>query len=201
MSEWLGRPAKNVERHEVKPLQVSISRKVREVVEKKYKSAGAEKGRFVVIHGIECDSKASMQSRGDPDSLLPIQVWTSIVSEMRGLKPVFVIPHEKIRDDVEEVAGDDASIVFITTPGQLAALINDSAGVVATNTAAVQLAIARGKPSVALFGSKAKAELFVPDPDGNRCVAVSSSSGKLADIDVEAVKNATRVFDLALALV
>lgn len=30
-----------------------------------------------------------------------------------------MIPHEREREDVEEVAGDDASIVFITTPGQV----------------------------------------------------------------------------------
>ncbi|CAM8951209.1 unnamed protein product [Rhodiola kirilowii] len=202
MSDWLGRPARKVERHDVKPLKVAISKKVKEVVEKKYKAAGVEKGKFVVIHGIECDSKASMQSRGDTDSLLPIQVWTEIVSEMRGLKPVFVIPHEKIRDDVEEIAGDDASIVFITTPGQLAALINDSIGVLATNTAAVQLAIARGKPRwgfIALFSSEHKAELFVPNIEESRCITIASSTGKLADIDVKSVKNATQVFDLSFA--
>ena len=35
------------------------------------------------------------------------------------MKPVFVIPHEKEREDVEEALGEDASIVFITTPGQV----------------------------------------------------------------------------------
>lgn len=83
MSDWLGRPAKKVERHEVKPLKVAISKKVKEVVENKYKTAGVEKGKFIVIHGIECDSKASMQSRGDTDSLLPIQTWSEIVREIR----------------------------------------------------------------------------------------------------------------------
>lgn len=36
-----------------------------------------------------------------------------------GLTPIFVIPHEKERENVQEVVGDDASIVFITTPGQV----------------------------------------------------------------------------------
>ena len=30
-----------------------------------------------------------------------------------------MIPHEKVREDVEEVVGNDASIVFVTTPGQV----------------------------------------------------------------------------------
>ncbi|KAG6518288.1 hypothetical protein ZIOFF_021692 [Zingiber officinale] len=64
----------------------------------------------------------------------------------RGVKPLFVIPHEKVREDVEEVVGDDTHILFITTPGQLAALVDDAIGVIATNTAALQLANARNKP-------------------------------------------------------
>lgn len=35
------------------------------------------------------------------------------------MKPVFVIPHEKVREDVEEIIGEEASIVFISTPGQV----------------------------------------------------------------------------------
>lgn len=78
MIDWLARPGRNVPRQPVPPLKVSIPRKVKEVVEAKYKNAGAEKGKYIVIHGIQCDSKASMQSKGDPDSLLPIQVWAEI---------------------------------------------------------------------------------------------------------------------------
>lgn len=131
-------------------LKVSISRRLKEVVERKYKNAGAQKGKYIVIHGIKSDSKASMQSRGDTDSLLPIELWAEIASVIRygmyyqsflliqraklyyyliknflinnvnsGLTPVFVIPHEKERENVEDVVGDDASIVFITTPGQV----------------------------------------------------------------------------------
>ncbi|KAG7992701.1 hypothetical protein I3843_02G140000 [Carya illinoinensis] len=201
MLDWLGKPFRSVPRQPVLPLRVAISRKLKEVAEAKYRSAGAEKGRYIVIHGIKSDSKASMQSRGDPDSLLPIEVWAEIADSIRGLRPVFVIPHEKERENVEELFGDDASIVFITTPGQLAALINDSAGVIATNTAAIQLANAREKPSIALFCSEEKGKLFVPNAEGKRCAVVSSKTGKLIDIDVGAVKRALQIFDLSLALV
>uniref|UniRef100_A0A0F7GZU3 NAD(P)H dehydrogenase subunit 48 n=1 Tax=Francoa sonchifolia TaxID=23250 RepID=A0A0F7GZU3_9ROSI len=200
MSDWLGRPFRSVPRHEVSPLKVSISRKLKEVVEAKYKDAGAEKGKYIVIHGIESDSKASMQSKGDTDSLLPIQLWAKIYEGIRGARPIFVIPHEKERENVEEVIGDDASILFITTPGQLAALINDSLGVIATNTAAIQLANAREKPSIALFSSEEKGKKFVLNAGEKKCVIVASKTGKLIDIDVEAVKNAMQIFDVSLAL-
>ncbi|XP_022724216.1 photosynthetic NDH subunit of subcomplex B 1, chloroplastic [Durio zibethinus] len=201
MVDWLGRPFRSVPRHHVAPLRVSISRKLKEVVAEKFRIAGVEKGKYIVIHGIESDSKASMQSRGDTDSLLPIHVWAEIAKDIRGFKPLFVIPHEKERENVEEEVGDDASIVFITTPGQLAALINDSAGVIATNTAAIQLANAREKPSIGLFCSEQKGKLFVPNAGEKKCAIVSSKTGKLIDIDVEAVKQAMQIFDMSLALV
>ncbi|KAL2936584.1 Photosynthetic NDH subunit of subcomplex B 1 chloroplastic [Bienertia sinuspersici] len=197
MVDWLGRPARNVLPHPVPPLKVSISRRIKEVVEAKYKKAGVEKGKYVVIHGIQCDSQASMQSSGDTDSLLSIEMWANISQAIRGVTPVFVIPREKIREDVEEIVGDETSIVFITTPAQLAALINDSAGVIATNTAAIQLAHARGKPSIALFCSEEKGKLFVPDAEAKNCTIIASKTGKLADIDVEVVKDAIRDFKTA----
>lgn len=200
MVDWLGRPFRSVPRTPVQPLRVSISRKLKEVVAKKYRKAGAETGKYIVIHGIESDSKASMQSRGDTDSLLPIKAWAEIAKGIRGFTPVFVIPHEKERENVEEVVGDDAAIVFITTPGQLAALINDSAGVIATNTAAIQLANAREVPSIGLFSSEEKGKLFIPNAEDNKCVIVASKTGKLADIDVEAVKNEMQIFETSLVL-
>lgn len=36
-----------------------------------------------------------------------------------GVTPLFVIPHERERENVEDVVGDGASVVFITTPGQV----------------------------------------------------------------------------------
>ncbi|KAF7814506.1 photosynthetic NDH subunit of subcomplex B 1, chloroplastic [Senna tora] len=200
MIDWLGRPFRSVPRQPVPPLRVSLSRKLKDYVEEKYKKVGAVKGKYIVIHGIQSDSKASMQSRGDTDSLLPIEIWAGIVENISEFRPVFVIPHEKERENVEEVI-EDASIVFITTPGQLAALINDSAGVIATNTAAIQLAHARDKPSIALFGSEEKGKVFVPQAEEKKCTVISSKTGKLIDIDVEAVKNAIQTFNVSLALV
>ncbi|GKA59624.1 photosynthetic NDH subunit of subcomplex B 1, chloroplastic [Tanacetum coccineum] len=200
MTDWLARPGRNVPTQVIPPLKVSISRKLKDIVAAKYKNAGVEKGKYIVIHGIQSDSKASMQSRGDPDSLLPLHLWREITSSIRGVKPLYVIPHEKERENVEEIIGDDTNMIFITTPGQLAALINDSVGVISTNTAAVHLALAREKPCVALFGSEEKAKLFLPNVDNNKCIIASSKTGKLADIDTNAVKNAVQIFEMPLVL-
>ncbi|PSR89363.1 Photosynthetic NDH subunit of subcomplex B 1 like [Actinidia chinensis var. chinensis] len=206
MTDWLGRPFRSVPRHLVPPLKVSISRKLKEVVEEKYKSVGAAKGKYIVIHGIQSDSKASMRSRGDTDSLLPVEIWAEIATAIRGVRPIFVIPHEKLREDVEDVVGYDDSIVFITIPKQLAALINDSAGVIATNTAAIQQysnlhTHVENPGNIALFSSAEKARAFMPNAEERKCTVVLSKTGKLVDIDVEAVKSAVRIFQMPLALV
>ncbi|OEL22689.1 Photosynthetic NDH subunit of subcomplex B 1, chloroplastic [Dichanthelium oligosanthes] len=205
MLEWIGRPAKNVPRQPKQPLRVSISKKLRAYVEDKYSRAGVEKGKYVVIHGIASDSVANMKSRGDDDCLLPLDHWAQIAKEIssddKGLKPLFVIPHEKHREEIEEEVGEDTNILFLTTPGQLTCLINDSAGVVATNTAAVQLANARDKPCVALFSSAEKARLFLPYvEDKGSCTVISSATGKLIDIDFEAVNMAVKDFEPAPTL-
>lgn len=90
MTDWLGRPARGVPREPLPPLKVSISRKLKEYVMEKYTKAGAEKGNYIVIHGIQSDSKASMQSSGDTDSLLPIQTWAEIASSIRYIRNKFI---------------------------------------------------------------------------------------------------------------
>ncbi|XWS19153.1 hypothetical protein CRYUN_Cryun32bG0107600 [Craigia yunnanensis] len=102
----------------------------------------------------------------------------------------------KKMDNFQEIVSgfDDSS-------KKLAALINDSAGVIATNTAAIQLANAREKPSIGLFCSEQKGKLFVPNGEEKKCAIISSKTGKLIDIDVEAVKQAMQIFDMSLALV
>lgn len=197
--EQFAQPGRNVPRQALPPLRVSISRKLREVVETKYKDAGLEKGEFLVIHGIESDSEATMQSRGDYDSLLPIKFWADLSRSLSSVKVLFVIPHERERENIMEAVGEDSNIVFITTPGQLAALINDSIGVVATNTAAIQLAHALDKPSVALFSSIKKANLFIPNATEKRCTIIASETGKLADINTEDAKVAIKdVFEKSM---
>nr|XP_043607489.1 photosynthetic NDH subunit of subcomplex B 1, chloroplastic [Erigeron canadensis] len=200
MTDWLARPGRGVPRQVIPPLKVLISGKIKDLVATKYKTAGVEKGKYIVIHGIESDSKASMQSRGDTDSLLPLHIWAKITNSIRGVKPLYVIPHEKERENVEEIIGEDTNMVFITTPAQLAALINDSVGVISTNTAAILLAHARNKPCVALFGSEEKAKVFLPNLEDSKCIVASSKTGKLVDIDTDAVKNAVQIFEMPLAI-
>lgn len=54
--------------------------------------------------------------------------------------------------------------------------------------------------SIALFCSEEKGKLFVPNAEKKKCVIVSSKTGKLIDIDIQAVKKVLQIFDVSLAL-
>ncbi|GBG63029.1 hypothetical protein CBR_g34729 [Chara braunii] len=170
----------------VPKLQVWVPGLVRKAARDKYEPYGLKSGEFVVMHGLESTSKATMKSRGDPDSLLGLDSWKKI---MRASKhPVlFVVPHDRDLSTAQGALGRNAYVIKITTPGQLAAVIDDSMGVVTTNTAAVQLAGALKKTSVAMFCSEGKAMKFVPDAQERQCQIVASSTGKLADVDIAEV--------------
>jgi ADP-heptose:LPS heptosyltransferase len=171
---------------EVPPLQIGVSKRLQAFVEAKYSKAGAQKRDFLVFHGIESTSFASMQSSGDTDSLLPLPVWATLAKSTSS-RVLFVIPNEKDRQKVQEACGEDAHIVFITTPGQLAAVIHASSGVVTTNTAAFQMAHALRKPRVVLFSSQEKADLYLPEVTPE-CAVIVSKTGKLCDIDTKAAQ-------------
>jgi len=47
-------------------------------------------------------------------------------SDDKGLKPLFVIPHEKHREEIEEEVGEDTNILFLTTPGQVQEVMGPS---------------------------------------------------------------------------
>eukprot|EP00245_Coleochaete_scutata_P014778 TRINITY_DN6389_c0_g2_i1.p1 TRINITY_DN6389_c0_g2~~TRINITY_DN6389_c0_g2_i1.p1 ORF type:complete len:469 (-),score=99.68 TRINITY_DN6389_c0_g2_i1:211-1617(-) len=181
---YLDQPGKGVVSTGVTPpLEVGILRAVRDAAEAKLKDAGVESGKYVLVHGLESKSVASMQPSGDSDSLLPLSTWTSIIPS--GTKALYVIASETDREAAEAAFGSDASIALFTTPGQLAAAIEASVGVISTNTAALQLAIALEKPSVGLFGSAEKAAKFVPNAELKNVTIVSSGTGKLADIKTQ----------------
>lgn len=83
MIEELSQMGKNLPKTEAPPLEVGIGRKVKAYVENKYLEAGLSEGEFLVFHGIKSDSSASMTSRGDKDSLLPIEMWAEIAKSTR----------------------------------------------------------------------------------------------------------------------
>ncbi|KAH6778002.1 NDH-dependent cyclic electron flow 1 [Perilla frutescens var. frutescens] len=136
----------------------------------------------------------------DPDDHFPDP---ADYADMIGvLKRSNAVGASSVSVDLKEGEGGSRGKVFECwgSKGKLAALINNSAGVIATNTAALQLANVHEKLSVALFCSDEKANVFVSEPEEKKCVVITSKTGKLIDIDVEAVKTALQIFSLPLAI-
>lgn len=82
MIDVLSQMGKNMPRTELPPLEVAVSKRVKTYVEAKYKEAGVTEGPFLVFHGLESDSSASMTSKGDTDNLLSLIMWAEIAKSV-----------------------------------------------------------------------------------------------------------------------
>jgi hypothetical protein len=80
--DYVAQPANGVPLEPIPPLQIGVPKRVKSVVQGKMDAAGIT-GEFVVFHGIESDSAASMTSRGDTDSLLPLQFWGQLREKLQ----------------------------------------------------------------------------------------------------------------------
>ncbi|CAI5531449.1 unnamed protein product [Closterium sp. Naga37s-1] len=195
--EFLLEPVRGGPALHLPALQVNLPRKVREVMREKTAAAGVAAGAYTLVHGVESSSAASMRSRGDTDSALSLTLLAEIAKSVSG-DLLVVVPNDADQGKVQS-AVPSAKVVKITTPGQLAAAIDDAAAVVTTNTAAVQLATALRKPSVALFGSSDKAARFVPNAADRKCTVVASATGSLAGIDAKDVSAAVASLPVSAA--
>lgn len=177
----------------VPPLKVGISKKVDEVARGVLSAAGIKGPGFVVFHGVESTSAASMRSQGDSDSQLSVEIIAQL-AKSTGEEVLVIVPNDRDRAKVAAAVGPNVKIARITTPGQLGAVIANSLAVVTSNTAALQLAMALDKPTVALFGSAEKAELFAPGAKSKNVAIIASKTGKLENVDVKAAVVALAVY-------
>ena len=67
---------------DIPPLEVGIGRRVRDVTEGAMHAGGVE-GEFVIIHGVESSSAASMRSRGDTESQLSVEAVAKLAEEIK----------------------------------------------------------------------------------------------------------------------
>jgi hypothetical protein len=64
-------------------VRIAISDTLREVATYKQGKAGVEKGGYLLAHGLQSKSKATMAPRGDTDSLLDLPRWAAILQKVR----------------------------------------------------------------------------------------------------------------------
>jgi hypothetical protein len=90
-------------------------------------------------------------------------------SDDKGLKPLFVIPHEKHREDVEEIVGDDTNIMFITTPGQVGSCMPSIPSVVVGLSAPYSTALQLSESTKFLLCILLLCEAHLPHQRLRRC--------------------------------
>lgn len=68
---------------EIPPLRIAISDTLREVATYKQGKAGVSKGEYLLVHGLQSESAATMAPRGDSDCLLDLPAWAAILQRIR----------------------------------------------------------------------------------------------------------------------
>ena len=146
---------------------------------------GATESGYILIHG--GSSKVS-QAKGI-DKIYPAQKWERIVADIQDKQPDMPIVVLQGPDDGEIVDGmklacPDIKVISPPDIGKLAAIIASANLMICTDSAPLQLAVAVGTYTFALFGpTKVQKRL----PQNERCIGIQSPSSRMADISPDDV--------------
>lgn len=168
------------------PLEVNVPKSDIQWAENEQQRLEISDGNYVVIHG---GSSQLAQDKG-LDKIYPVQKWKQIIADIQNKQPNLPIVLIKGPEDegwVEELLQANPNLKVTSPPdiGKLAAMIAGGSLMLCTDSAPMHLAIAVGTYTIALFGPTDKKKLL--PPDNNSCVGIQSSTGAIADIEVNSV--------------
>lgn len=168
------------------PLEVNVPKSDIQWAEKEQQRLEISDGNYVVIHG---GSSQLAQDKG-LDKIYPVQKWKQIIADIQNKQPNLPIVLIKGPEDegwVEELLQANPNLKVTSPPdiGKLAAMVAGGNLMLCTDSAPMHLAIAVGTYTIALFGPTDKKKLL--PPDNNSCVGIQSSTGAIADIEVNSV--------------
>jgi len=168
-----------------KELSVNVPKADLEWAQATQERMGIAESGYILVHG---GSSKLAQSKGI-DKIYPVESWQKIIQEIQEKQPNMPVVVAKGPEDdawASRLQGLCPEIKFIEPGdiGKLAATIASANLMLCTDSAPMHLAVAVGTYTIALFGPT-KPEKLLPKSD--RCVAVKSSTGKMADISPEAV--------------
>lgn len=141
---------------------------------------GIKDSGYVLIHGGE--------TKPDPtlgiDRIYPVKQWQQIVKDLQTRQPDIPVAIVQGSDDREFIESlltlcPALKVISPTDIGKLAATIAGANLMLCTNGGPMQLAVAVGTYTIALFGPSDPAKLL---PDNSRSIAVKSRTGNIADI-------------------
>ena len=144
----------------------------------------AESG-YILIHG---GSSELAKTKG-LDKIYPVQSWQKIIQEIQQKQPNMPVVVAKGPEDAAWASRlmelcPGIKLIEPGDIGKLAATIASANLMLCTDSAPMHLAVAVGTYTIALFGPTDPDKLL---PKSDRCVAVKSSTGEMADISPETV--------------
>jgi ADP-heptose:LPS heptosyltransferase len=141
---------------------------------------GIKDSGYVLIHGGESKPERALGA----DRVYPVKQWQQIVNDLQTRQPNIPVAIVKGADDgefIESLLALCPALRVISPPdiGKLAATIAGANLMLCTNGGPMQLAVAVGTYTIALFGPSDPEKLL---PKNGRAIAVKSRTGKIADI-------------------
>jgi ADP-heptose:LPS heptosyltransferase len=179
---------------------LSVPKQDIEWAETEQKRLGITETGYILIHG---GSSQLAQSQGI-DKIYPVKKWQQIIEDIQQKQPDLPIVMLKGPDDSQWIAAmmQVRPDLKITTPpdiGKLAAMIAGANLMLCTDSAPMQLAVAVGTYTIALFGpteakkllpasaSAATPEAQTGNGSDRRCIGIQSPTRWIADIQPKQV--------------
>ena len=141
---------------------------------------GIKDSGYVLIHG----GASQLDRTTEIDRIYPAKQWQQIVKDLQTRKPelpVVLVKGSEADAFVSSIQAisPDVKVINPTDIGKLAATIAGANLFLCTNSAPMQLAVAVGTYTIALFGPSDPQKLL---PNNGRSIAIKSRTGKIADI-------------------
>ncbi len=141
---------------------------------------GIKDSGYVLIHG----GASQLDRTTEIDRIYPVKQWQQIVKDLQTRKPelpVVLIKGSDVDAFISSIQAisPDVKVINPTDIGKLAATIAGASLFLCTNSAPMQLAVAVGTYTIALFGPSNPQKLL---PNNGRSIAIKSRTGKIADI-------------------
>ncbi len=135
---------------------------------------------YVLIHS----SSSKLAQTIEVDKIYPVKQWQQIIKDLQTRQPNLPVAIVKGPDDGAFVGSilsvcPNVKVIGPTDIGKLAATIAGANLMICTDSAPLQLAVAVGTYTIALFGPTNPKQLL---PNNGRAIAIKSRTDKIADI-------------------
>ena len=168
------------------PLQVNVPKSDIQWGKQEQERLAIKDGNYIVIHG---GSSQLAQEKGI-DKIYPVAKWKEIIADLQNKQPNLPIVLVQGPEDaiwVEQLLQVNPNLKVTSPPdiGKLSAMIAGGSLMLCTDSAPMHLAVAVGTYTIALFGPTDPKKLL--PPDNPSCIGIKSSTGVIADIEVNSV--------------